>query len=95
MCLYLHTCAYIFAHVLLALSLAQPIAFTFETTVFSPLQDFLGAAQDHVDSANPTSSITQSPTPNNQAPPLSNHTTPTLSMEEYFTAPRNPKDYDS
>ena len=56
----------------------------------SPFQNFLGAAEDHVRS---TQAITAS---NNQTPSTESEATPTctLSMEEYFTPPKNSKDYD-
>ena len=59
---------------------------------FSPLQDFLGAAQDHIDTS--AQAAVAQPPPSNQTPPPSNQATPSLSMEEYFQSPRNPKDYD-
>lgn len=58
----------------------------------SPLQDFLGASQDHILDPAQVPAIQQS---SNQTPPHSNQATPTLSMEEYFQMPKNPKDYDS
>jgi hypothetical protein len=58
----------------------------------NPLQDFLGAAQDHIDTS--AQAAVAQPPPSNQTPPPSNQATPSLSMEEYFQSPRNPKDYD-
>ncbi|CAI8029591.1 Ankyrin repeat domain-containing protein 13D [Geodia barretti] len=58
----------------------------------NPLQDFLGAAQDHINTS--AQAAVAQPPPSNQTPPPSNQATPSLSMEEYFQSPRNPKDYD-
>ena len=69
-------------------NVAQPIS----GSICSPLQDFLGAAQDHINTS--AQAAVAQPPPSNQTPPPSNQATPSLSMEEYFQSPRNPKDYD-
>ncbi len=60
----------------------------------SPLQDFLGTSQDH-----PVNNLPALPSPvaESQHPPRDEggRGDPTqLSMEEYFSPPSNPKDYD-
>ncbi len=53
----------------------------------NPLQDFLGATQDHASSANPA---IEAP-PTNVVPA---QTIPLHSMEEYFTEPQDKDEYD-
>ncbi len=56
----------------------------------NPLQDFLGAAQDHSSGTPAIEAPPKSTTPTAEAKPIPSH----LTMEEYFTAPVNKEDYD-
>ncbi len=58
-------------------------------TSINPLQDFLGAAQDHASLNKPAI----------EAPPTSKSENvvvePCMTMKEYFTKPKNEEEYDS
>lgn len=58
----------------------------------NPLQDFLGAAQDHA--ASMPAIMEAPPIETNSAQKEASETTPRLTMEEYFTAPSDQDEYD-
>ena len=67
----------------------------------NPLQDFLGAAHDHAQSNNlpaieapPTSSQSKSTSEDGGAEEGGASTKPRLSLEEYFTEPKDKSEYD-
>ncbi len=64
----------------------------------SPLQDFLGTSQDHTANSFPAlpAPLAGQPGPTSQREEAGTGggAVPRLSMEEYFTPPTNPKDYD-
>lgn len=58
----------------------------------NPLQDFLGAAQDHTPSA--SIPAIQDPAQSTESQVMSKKAVPLLSMEEYFTPPEDKDEYD-
>lgn len=56
----------------------------------NPLQDFLGAAQDHSAGVPAIEAPPKPTTPTAEAKPVPSH----LTMEEYFTEPLNKENYD-